>query len=64
MQEGQVFFYESHKLRKHDQKYVTHDLELVEIEHVPKMWRLYLIERIFILMTDHFGLNIYSTIPS
>jgi len=36
---------------------VTHDLELVAIVHALKMWRHYLLGRIFVLMTDHCGLR-------
>jgi hypothetical protein len=53
MQEGEVICYLSRKLNEHEQKYITHDLELVVIVHALKMWRHYLLERRFILMTDH-----------
>jgi hypothetical protein len=36
---------------------VTHDLELAAIVHALKMWRHYLLGRIFVLMTDHCGLR-------
>jgi hypothetical protein len=36
---------------------VTHDLEPVSIVHALKMWRNYLLGRIFVLMTDHCGLR-------
>ena len=52
MQEGHVVYYESWKLNdKHN--YWTHDLELVEIIHVLKMWRHYLLGRMFLLMNGH-----------
>jgi hypothetical protein len=57
MQDGQVVCYESCKLNEHEQKYVTHDLELATIVHALKMWRHYLLGRRFILMTDHCGLK-------
>jgi hypothetical protein len=57
MQERQVVFYESRKLNEHEQKYVTHDLELAAIVHALKMWRHYLLGRRFILMIDHCGLK-------
>jgi hypothetical protein len=57
MKEGQVVCYESQKLKKHEKKYVTHDLELAAIFHALKMWRHYLLGRIFILMIYHYGLK-------
>jgi hypothetical protein len=39
MQEGHVICYESRKLNEHEQRYVTHDLELATIVHALKMWR-------------------------
>jgi hypothetical protein len=36
---------------------MTHDLELAAIVHALKMWRHYLLGRIFVLMTDHCGLR-------
>jgi hypothetical protein len=44
-------------LNEHEQKYVTHDLELVAIVHMLKMWRHYLLGRRFFRMTDHYGLK-------
>jgi hypothetical protein len=57
MQEGQVVIYESRKSNGHDQKYVTHDLELAAIVHALKMWRNYLLGRRFLLITYHCGLE-------
>jgi hypothetical protein len=57
MKEGRVIFYASKKLNEHEINYVTHDLELVAIVHALKMWRHYLLGRIFVLMTDHCGLR-------
>jgi hypothetical protein len=57
MQEGHVICYESRKLNEHEINYVTHDLELDAIAHALKMWRHYLLGRIFVLMTDHSGLR-------
>jgi hypothetical protein len=36
---------------------VTHDLKLAVIVHALKMWRHYLLGRIFVLITDHCGLR-------
>jgi hypothetical protein len=57
MQEGHVICYTSRKLNEHEINYVTHDLELASIVHALKMWRQYLLGRIFLLMTDHCGLR-------
>ena len=53
MQEEHVIYYESKKLNKHEINYVIHDLELVAIVHALKMWRNYLLDRRFVLMTNH-----------
>jgi hypothetical protein len=57
MQEGHLIFYESRKLNEHEVNYVTHDMELASILHALKMWRHYLLGRIFLLMTYHSGLR-------
>jgi hypothetical protein len=57
MQEERVIFYESRKLNEHEIYYVTHDLELASIVHALKMWRHYLLGRIFVLMKNHYGLT-------
>jgi hypothetical protein len=36
---------------------VTHDIQLASIVHALKMWRHYLLNRIFVLMIDHCGLK-------
>jgi hypothetical protein len=43
MQEGHVIAYASCQLRKHKQKYPTHDLELAVVIHALKIWRHYLL---------------------
>jgi hypothetical protein len=57
MQGGHVICYESKKLNEHEINYVNHDLELAAIVHALKMWRNYLLSRVFVLMTDHSGLR-------
>jgi hypothetical protein len=59
MQEGHVICNESIKLNEHEINYVTHDLELDAIVHALKMWRNYLLGRIFVLMTNHSGLRYF-----
>jgi hypothetical protein len=43
MQDGHVVAYASRQLRKHEEKYPTHDLELVVVVHALKIWRHYII---------------------
>jgi hypothetical protein len=43
MQEGQVVCYASRQLRKHEENYPAHDLELAAVVHALKIWRHYLI---------------------
>jgi hypothetical protein len=43
MQEGHVIAYASYQLRKHEQNYPTHDLELAAVIHARKTWRHYLL---------------------
>jgi hypothetical protein len=57
MQEGHVIFYESRKSNEHEVNYVTRDMELAAIVHALKMWRHYLLGRIFVFMTNHSGLR-------
>jgi hypothetical protein len=57
MQEKHVMCYESRKINEHEINYVTHDLELDDIVYDLKMWRHYLVGRIFLFMTDHCGLR-------
>ena len=57
MYEGQLICYESKKLNKHKQNYVTHDLELAMIIYALNMWRYYILGRMLVLMSDHSGLR-------
>ena len=57
MQDNHVVCYESIKLKDHEKKYSTHDLELAAIVHALKVWRHYLMGRKSKLRTDHCGMN-------
>jgi hypothetical protein len=46
-QNGKVVCYESRKLKYHERNYATHDLELEAIVHSLKMWRHYLMGKIY-----------------
>ena len=56
-QNGFVICYESRKLKDHEIKYATHDLELATIVHALRKWRNYLMGKRFDLRTDHNGLK-------
>jgi hypothetical protein len=43
MQDGQVIAYISRKLRRHEENYTIHDLELLAIVYALKVWRHYLV---------------------
>ena len=57
MQDGRVIAYISRKLRRHEENYVTHDLELLAIVYNLRVWRHYLIGWKFELKMDHYGLQ-------
>ena len=57
MQEGGVIAYASRKLKKHEELYATHDLELATVMLALKLWRHYHIGRRFELRTDHQSLK-------
>jgi hypothetical protein len=52
-----VIAYISRKLRRHEENYTMHDLELLAIFFALKVWRHYLVGRKFELKTDHCGLQ-------
>jgi hypothetical protein len=53
MQEGQVVCYASRQLRKYEENCPTHDLELITVAHVLKIWRHYLIGHRCDIYSDH-----------
>jgi hypothetical protein len=57
MQGERVIAYISRKLRRHEENYAMHDLELLAIVYALKVWRHYLVGRKFELKTDHCGLQ-------
>jgi hypothetical protein len=61
MQEGQVVCYASRQLRKHEENYPTHDLELAAMVHALKIWRHYLIGHRFEIYSDHKSLKYIFT---
>jgi uncharacterized protein (DUF427 family) len=46
MQEGRVVAYASRQLRRHEEHYPTHDLEMAAVVHALKIWHHYLLGNI------------------
>jgi hypothetical protein len=61
MQEGQVVAYASRQLKRHEENYPTHDLELAAIVHAVKIWRHYLFGNHCNIYTDHKSLKYIFT---
>jgi ribonuclease HI len=61
MQGGKVVAYASRQLRKHEENYPTHDLELAAIIHALKVWRHYLMGNKCDIYTDHKSLKYILT---
>jgi hypothetical protein len=57
MQYGQVIAYISRKLRRHEENYEMHDLELLAIIYALKVWRHYLVGKKIELKTNHCGIQ-------
>jgi ribonuclease HI len=56
-----VIAYASRQLRKHEQNYPTHDLELAAVVHALKIWRHYLLGHRCQIYTDHKSLKYIFT---
>ena len=61
MQEGRVIAYASRQLRRHEEHYPAHDLELAVVVHAFKLWRHYLLGNICHIYTDHKSLKYIFT---
>ena len=59
MQEGRVVSYASRQLKRHEENYPTHDLELAAVVHALKIWRHYLLGNHCNIYTDHKSLKVY-----
>ena len=57
MQDGKVVAYASRQLEPHEQNYTTHDLELVAVVFVLKIWRHYLYGERCRIFTDYKSLK-------
>jgi hypothetical protein len=63
MQDGCAITYASRHLRCHEEHYPTHDLELLTVVHILKVWRHYLLGNLVHIYTDHKSLNYLFTQP-
>jgi hypothetical protein len=61
MQEGRVIAFASRQLRRHEEHYPTHDLELAAVVHALKIWRHYLHGNICHIYIDHKSLKYIFT---
>ena len=61
MQNGRVISYASDQLKKHEQNYPTHDLELAAVVFALKIWRHYLYGVTCQIFTDHKSLQYIFT---
>ena len=57
MQNGRVVAYASRQLKKHEQNYPTHDLEMAAVIFTLKIWRYYLYGVTCEIFTDHKSLK-------
>ena len=61
MQNGRVISYASRQLRRHEENYPTHDLELASVVLALKIWRHYLMGSSVRLYSDHKSLKYIFT---
>ena len=57
MENGRVVAYASRQLKKHEQNYPTHDLEMAAVVFALKIWRHYLYGVTCEIYTDHKSLK-------
>jgi hypothetical protein len=57
MQDGHVVAYASRQLKKHEEKYPTHDLELAAVVRALKIWMHYIIGKRCEVYSDHKSLK-------
>jgi hypothetical protein len=63
LQHGHIVVYASRQLRKHQEKYPTHDLELAILIHALKIWRHYIFNKRCEVYSDHKSLKYIFTQP-
>jgi hypothetical protein len=63
MQGGRATAYASRQLRRHEEHYPTHDLELLAVVHTLKVLRHYLLDNLVHIYTNHKSLKYLFTQP-
>jgi hypothetical protein len=63
MQDGRAIAYASRQLQRHEEHYLTHDLELLTVVHALKVWRHYLLGNLVHIYTNHRSLKYLFTYP-
>jgi hypothetical protein len=63
MQDSRAIVYASRQLRRHEEHYPTHDLELLAVIHTLKVWRHYLLDNLVHIYTDRKSLKYLFTQP-
>jgi hypothetical protein len=63
IQDGRAIAYASRQLRRHEEHYPTHDLELLAVVHALKVWKHYLLGNLVHIYTDHKSLKHLFTQP-
>jgi hypothetical protein len=61
MQDSCVIAYASRQLRRHEEHYLTQDLELLIVVHALKIWRHYLLGNLVHIYMDHKSLKYLFT---
>ena len=61
MQENKAIAYASRQLKKHEDNYPTHDLEMAAVVFALKIWRSYLYREKVQVFTDHKSLKYLFT---
>jgi hypothetical protein len=61
MQEGRVISYSLRQLRRHEEHYPTHDLELAAVVMALWMWQHYLLGNVVYIYMDHKSLKYIFT---
>jgi hypothetical protein len=63
IQDDSVIAYASRQLRRHEEHYPTHDLELLAVVHALKVWMHYLLGNLVHIYTDYKRLKYLFTQP-
>jgi hypothetical protein len=63
MQDGHAIAYASRQLRRYEEHYPIHDLELLAVIHTLKVWNHYLLGNLVHIYIDHKSLKYIFTQP-